>query len=218
MAAREPSVGSQDLLSVGQQSGRKRFDLLLEAMRYLPDSTHLVVVGNGPYHSEYVRLAHEDGCSDRIHLMTDVTDVELKRLYSEATLYVLVSENEGFPITVAEALSAGCPSLLVSPRASPPDWAEPGQLTLLGEIPSARGLAEHLQALWTCVTGRPRHSDPTRDTKAEVAAADRVDTAILQHYGRLLSQWSGRRSAPSFAESFAKRHRLDHVEQRQESG
>jgi glycosyltransferase involved in cell wall biosynthesis len=210
----QSTIADPFLLSVGQQSGRKRFDLLVEAMQYLPDSTHLVVVGNGPYHSEYVRLAQQDARPNRIHLMTDVSDAELRRLYSGAGLYVLVSENEGFPVTVAEALAAGCPSLLVSPSASPPDWTENGQLTLLSTIPSAPELAEQLKSLWTRVAPvRRRVTDPSRDRKAEAVAADRVETTIFQHYVRLISQWEGRS-----AHSFADRHRLDQLDQRQEPG
>jgi glycosyltransferase involved in cell wall biosynthesis len=205
------------VLSVGQQSGRKRFDLLVEAMHYVPPPTHLVIVGNGPYHSEYVRLAGEDGCADRIHLWTDVTDAELRRLYTEAGLYVLVSENEGFPITVTEALRAGCPSLLVSPSASPPDFAENGLLTLEETIPSAEGLAAQLRSLWDRVaTVRPR-ADPDRAQKAEASDAERVNTEIFRQYVRLLSQWGDRGTRP-LLDAFLNQHRLDHVEQRHEPG
>lgn len=210
------SIGHPFLLSVGQQSGRKRFDLLLESMTFLPADYHLVVVGDGPYHPEYVRIAKEAGITDRVHLLTEVTDAELRELYSAANLYVLVSENEGFPVTVTEALAAGCTSLLASPSACPPDGAEE-RLTLLNHIPTPGDLAAFIHDLWPLGAAARSTRSARSEAKREITAAARVDATISQHYLRLLSQWAvpGQRSLVATLSATAP---MDPVEKRHESG
>lgn len=106
------------VLSVGQQTGRKRFDLVIRALHQLPADYHLVLVGDGPLHAAYRLQAEEEGLADRVVFMPDVSDGELDRLYQACSAYVLASENEGFPITVAEALLHGRPVILACPSTS----------------------------------------------------------------------------------------------------
>jgi len=106
------------ILSVGQQTGRKRFDLAIRALTHLPDGYHLVLVGMGPMHEAYRALAEKLGLKDRVILLDAVGDEVLDLLYQSCAAYVLASENEGFPITVAEALTHGRPVVLACPNAS----------------------------------------------------------------------------------------------------
>jgi glycosyltransferase involved in cell wall biosynthesis len=110
-----PSNPSPYLLSVGQQTGRKRFDLLIRALRSIPEPYRLVLVGDGPFQQQYRTLAEELGVGSRVHFLTNVDDSTLHSLYRLCALYVLVSENEGFPITVAEAMIEGAPVVLAGP-------------------------------------------------------------------------------------------------------
>ena len=114
------------LLSVGQQTGRKRFDLLIRAMKRLPEGLRLVLVGDGPLHDTYRRLADAENVSDRVAFLTDVSDHGLAQLYRGCVTYVLASENEGFPITVAEALFHGCPVVLACPSTTQLRTSLPG--------------------------------------------------------------------------------------------
>lgn len=129
------------ILSVGQQLGRKRFDLLIEALVCLPATVDLILVGNGPKHLEYRRLASRLGVSDRVRFLTEVDGPGLKSLYASSTLFVLVSENEGFPLTVIEALKVGCPVILACPTA-PTNWdGFGGSFRVLTEIPRSTELS-----------------------------------------------------------------------------
>jgi glycosyltransferase involved in cell wall biosynthesis len=113
-----PELWKPFILSVGQQTGRKRFDLLIRAMHYVPEPFRLVLVGDGPMHEVYRLNAIEEGLSSRVMFLKDVSDGTLERMYRACDAYALASENEGFPITVAEALTAGCRVVL----ACPPSW------------------------------------------------------------------------------------------------
>jgi glycosyltransferase involved in cell wall biosynthesis len=106
------------LLMVGQQTGRKRFDLVLRALVHLPKLLRLVAVGDGPMHPMYREQADRLGLTDRVTFLSDVSDESRDLLYESCVAYVLVSENEGFPITVAEALSHGRPAALICPSTS----------------------------------------------------------------------------------------------------
>lgn len=106
------------VLSVGQQTGRKRFDLVIRALRQLPSDHRLVLVGDGPLHPAYRLQAEEEGVADRVVFRPDVSDEQLDQLYQSCSAYVLASENEGFPITVAEALLHGRPVILACPSTS----------------------------------------------------------------------------------------------------
>jgi glycosyltransferase involved in cell wall biosynthesis len=103
------------LLSVGQQTGRKRFDILIQTLRILPERYRLVLVGDGPLHDSYRAIAVARGLADRVVFLRGVDDSLLDRLYENCAAYVLASENEGFPITVAEALARGRPAVLACP-------------------------------------------------------------------------------------------------------
>lgn len=107
------------LLSVGQQTGRKRFDLLIRAMPNVPRPMRLVLVGDGPVARSYPPLARALGVADRVSFLPRVDDAGLDALYRSCEAYVLASENEGFPITVAEALSHGRPAVLACPAIDP---------------------------------------------------------------------------------------------------
>ncbi|EQD44455.1 Glycosyl transferase, group 1 domain protein, partial [mine drainage metagenome] len=62
------------VLSIGQQTGRKRFDLLIEAVRHSVKDLDLVLVGNGPLHEEYRGLVEQLGLEDRVTFVTDASD------------------------------------------------------------------------------------------------------------------------------------------------
>jgi len=49
------------------------------------------------------------GIQNRVHLLTDVDDEELCRLYDQADAFVYPSLYEGFGIPLLEAMACGCP-------------------------------------------------------------------------------------------------------------
>ncbi len=130
------------ILSVGQQTGRKRFDLLIEAMPLVKSPLHLVLAGDGPLHAHYRTLVSRLGLSDRVHLEQRVSDSALADLYTHAAAYMLVSENEGFPVTFAEAVAFGCPAFLMCPNIESTVEYPGGDAQLIRRIPSAYAIAQ----------------------------------------------------------------------------
>ena len=91
------------VLNVGTIEQRKNLALAVEAVDLLPQDIHLVAVGRKtPYVNQ---LPH----SDRLHLLSGVSDQDLAAIYSLAEVFVYPSRYEGFGIPIIEAIAAGLP-------------------------------------------------------------------------------------------------------------
>ena len=104
------------VLSVGSQMGRKRFDILIEATKYLDNNLRLVLVGNGSQRRCLETMVSLHGLSDRVRFMDGVDDSTLATLYENSQMFVLVSEREGFPISMVEAATHGSLVLYFNPN------------------------------------------------------------------------------------------------------
>ena len=95
-------------LAVGRLVAPKRFGVLLEAFRRLPDE-RLVIAGRGPW-SERLRRA----APPNVHFAGWVSDEELRELYRCSWAFLCPSVEE-FGIVMAEAHACGVP--VIAPRA-----------------------------------------------------------------------------------------------------
>jgi rhamnosyl/mannosyltransferase len=98
------------LLFVGRLRHYKGVNVLLEAMRDLPDATALIV-GVGPFAEEWQQQAQAAGLQDRVHFLGEQPDAAVSALYHAADAFVLPSTNraETFGIVQLEAMACGCP-------------------------------------------------------------------------------------------------------------
>src|SRR5262245_13419461 len=102
-------LGDEPLvLYVGRIAGGKGIELLLEAMRGLPEA-HLALVGPAT-HAETV-AAVEQAANGRVHVLPPVDAERPLSLYGDADVFVLAStgRNENFGVVAAEAMAAGVP-------------------------------------------------------------------------------------------------------------
>ena len=100
------------ILSVSRLVSRKGIDRLIEAMRSLPKTVWLVVVGDGEDRERLQKLA--EPVRDRVLFMTDASDEERNAWYAESTLFALPVRDEGddvegFGIVYLEAALAALP-------------------------------------------------------------------------------------------------------------
>lgn len=111
-AARRPGAS---ILYLGRLSWEKGLDRLIPAMAYAP-GIELVVAGDGEpaYRAALEALAAEHGVANRIRFVGHVDDADKWRLIAAARFLVLPSYSENFGVSVAEALSAGCPVIVSS--------------------------------------------------------------------------------------------------------
>lgn len=102
---REPGT----ILYAGQLVGRKRVDVLIEAMTRLPDdvkeTARLEIVGDGPARATLRERAAQLGA--RVTFAHRLPHRELLQRMARCTIYAQASDLEGHPKTVIEAMSTG---------------------------------------------------------------------------------------------------------------
>lgn len=97
------------LIGVGRLVERKGFDVLIRAMKRLPEDIHLLLVGDGPLDTELRALAAEHNVSQRVRMLGYLSRECVHHLLRESDCFVLSSLHEGLGIVVQEAMDAGLP-------------------------------------------------------------------------------------------------------------
>jgi len=148
------------VLYVGNFNPHKNIPRLVRAFGLLPGpirSRHTLVLagGYGDGRPELARLADSLGLRDRVVFPGRVDDADLPALYSEAAVYVAPSLEEGFGLTVLEAMACGAP-VVSSNRAALPEAVSDAALlfdavqereiaSVLARVLSDTALAEDLR-------------------------------------------------------------------------
>jgi glycosyltransferase involved in cell wall biosynthesis len=103
-----PQAPMRQIVMVARFAPPKRPDLLIEAAAEarLPDGCRIVIAGNGPQWQAAQQQAAR-AMPGRIDLPGDVNPIA--PLLAESQIFVLLSDHEGLPISVLEAMRAGLP-------------------------------------------------------------------------------------------------------------
>ena len=111
---REIPEGSPYLLFVGQRSGYKNFQILLESFKEINAKDcrfRLIIVGPELSPSEIVTLNSNVGYENWLFLPQQ-NDEELRDLYSHAFAHIVTSKMEGFGMTILESMAVATPVIL----------------------------------------------------------------------------------------------------------
>ena len=95
------------LIMVARLGDPKEPHRLLEALARLPSRVSLDLVGEGPQYGELLTLAKGLGIESRVRFLGRREDVP--ELLADASVFVLVSRYEAFPLSILEAMRAGLP-------------------------------------------------------------------------------------------------------------
>lgn len=107
-----PSLPHPRVLFVGRLRHYKGLPVLARALALLP-GVQGVVVGDGPERESFEQIAGALGIRDRVHLLGEVDDERLRRLYQTAGVCVLPSTSraEAYGVAMAEAQACGLPGV-----------------------------------------------------------------------------------------------------------
>lgn len=103
------------LLFVGRLGHNKGLHVLMKSLRYLEKSVRLAIIGPASWDRKYyldllesIKKENQKGKHDIIYLGA-MDQADIIKWYQRASLFVLPSFGEGFPVTTLEALSCETP-------------------------------------------------------------------------------------------------------------
>lgn len=100
----------EQFLFVGNRKFYKNFEIVLQAMRQVPDA-YLLCVG-APFSISEKEIIAGLGLKERVRSQRADDDAALIRSYADSAALIFPSECEGFGLPVLEAFAAGCPAIL----------------------------------------------------------------------------------------------------------
>src|SRR5919198_433718 len=104
------------ILFVGRLERYKNADKVVKALSLL-HKFNLVVVGDGPEKDRLSKLIEHLDLSDRVRIVSNLSQEELLKEYKTSSIFVMPSPRENFGIVVAEALSMGLQTIVADSSA-----------------------------------------------------------------------------------------------------
>ena len=148
------------VLFVGSIFNRRHLPTLIQAfasVRRTFPTVQLTVVGDDRSFptQDLASVARQAGVQDSVSLRSYVSEPELRELYQRATVFVFLSEYEGFGLTPLEAMSAGVPVVVAD---TPVARELYGDAALFVPVADTTATAEAIRTLLTdqCVRDHQR--------------------------------------------------------------
>lgn len=184
-------ASSPYILCVGRlDDPRKNISLLLHAFRQLPASllhVHLVTAGAGRPPPDYWAQVEAMGLQDRVRHIQRPETADLVKLYQQATVFALPSDEEGFGMVVIEAMACGVP--VVATRCGGPDGIitddKDGFLVSLDDVAA---MADRLALLCTDTDMNQQMGREARATIGARYAEDVAGAAFVDVWDKLLQK------------------------------
>jgi glycosyltransferase involved in cell wall biosynthesis len=170
------------VLSAARLIADKGIDVLLEAAAQVPQA-RFVIAGEGPERDALLAQIRRLGLGDRVSLLGWRRDV--RALLAASNLFVLPSRNEGFPISLLEALACGTP-IIASRIGGIPEMITHEQTGLLVPVDDPAALADAISAMLASATMRERFARAGRAAALEHHRAEPMAAAVSAEYERLL--------------------------------
>ena len=168
------------LLSVGNLVPLKGHDLVIPALRRLPDMD-VIIIGDGPERAALGALAQGSGVGDRVRFAGALAQQELRNYYGAADALVLASSREGWANVLLESMACGTPVVASSIGGTPEVVAAP-EAGVLMAARTPEALADAVRRLFEHYPDR----GATR-RYAEQFSWDATTAGQLELFSRILS-------------------------------
>jgi len=130
-------------LFVATLEPRKNVQALVEAWRESRDKTGADLVIAGRSRADFIGVAPAEG----LHLLGEVPDEEIPRLFSDALAFVYPTHYEGFGLPVLESMQCGCPVITSN---------DPAVVELAGGAAIHAGSPQEIAEAMCAVASNPR--------------------------------------------------------------
>jgi glycosyltransferase involved in cell wall biosynthesis len=164
------------ILFVGRVTGEKQLDVLLNAVKLLPEGldARLQIVGGGDQLKNLQTLAETLGIADRVEFLGYVSDEELRQAYTRATVFAMPSIAELQSIATMEAMASALPVVAADAMALP-HLVHDGENGYLFRPGDAQDLADKLER----VLSLPQEElDVMKRASLRIVAAHDIQTTI----------------------------------------
>ena len=95
------------ICSVARLTKVKRFELILSAIKNL--NLHLILVGSGDEENNLKNEVEKLNMKNKVTFTGNLLNIEVKKIVSSSSLFVMSSDNEGFPYTFVETMFCRTP-------------------------------------------------------------------------------------------------------------
>ena len=189
------------ILSVGRfASPRKNVGLLFKAYaqlrQTLPGAPRLMLAGRNAPLPEDISVAKELGITEHVQIRTDVSLEDLARLYRNASLFVLSSDEEGLGVVLLEAMASGVP-VVSTDCGGPATMVYEGETGFLTPVGDASGLAAKMGLILRDDALHLRLGKAGHKLAISKFSLETAGNAFLEVYDALLDGKHERRSETS---------------------
>lgn len=146
------SHGAFWVCSVSRLVKWKGVQFLIQAMEYLPENIHALIVGDGPYLKALRQLVRKKQLGDRVYFLGEqkMDNGTLQWCLKNSNLFCLlsISRNESFGIVQLEAMACGLPVIVSDIYNGQPVLVEPGITGLVVPKEDPKTIAEAIRVMW----------------------------------------------------------------------
>lgn len=144
---------------------------------------HVTIMGDGDV-PRYQRLAKELGVNDSITFTGYITGTKKENIWRKASIYVMCSRHEGFPMVVLEAWAHGV-AVVTTPVGGLPDVIEEEKNCLSIPFDDDTTLAHQLSRLISDEKLRRRITEYAKDNTLKLFSIERINADIEAIYQRM---------------------------------
>jgi glycosyltransferase involved in cell wall biosynthesis len=178
------------LLFVGRVTLHKGLNVLVKSLHYLKKPVHLVLIGpvENTEKTTIFKLIEDETQrgQHKITYLGVMNNVDIIKWYQKATLFVLPSFYEGFPITIIEALSCETP-VVATPVGGIPEVVEDHKTGTLIPLNNPIALAEAIEYLLDNKGIRDKYGQEGRKKVIQTYSLEKSVEKLTQIYRQIVS-------------------------------